>query len=159
MSVETLAEEVVGRCLAHGATLAVAESCTGGLLGAALTSVAGGSSVFVGGAIAYANAEKVRALGVDAGLLAAHGAVSREVAEAMASGCRERLGTTMALSVTGIAGPGGGTPDKPVGTVWVALASPDGVTSRRLTLTGFDREGVRRGAVEAALGMLFDALL
>ncbi|MFM2153186.1 MAG: hypothetical protein RL199_1621 [Pseudomonadota bacterium] len=158
MSVEALAEQLARSCIARGATLAVAESCTGGLLGAAVTGVSGASSFFVGGVIAYANEEKVRALGVDAGLIASHGAVSREVAEAMASGCRDRLGTTFALSVTGIAGPGGGTPDKPVGTVWMALSSPAGVTARRLSLTGHDREGVRRGSVAAALGLLLDAL-
>ena len=158
MSTSALAQEVVRRCIERGATIAFAESCTGGLLGAAVTSVASASAIFVGGVVAYANAEKVRALGVDAGLLAAHGAVSREVAEAMASGCRERIGVTYALSVTGIAGPGGGTPDKPVGTVWISLASPSGVTARRLSLTGLDRDGVRAGAVDAAMGMLLDAL-
>ena len=158
MSTSALAQEVVRRCIERGATLAVAESCTGGLLGAALTGVTGASAFFTGGVVAYANAEKVRALGVDEGLLAAHGAVSREVAEAMASGCRERLGVTYALSVTGIAGPGGGTPDKPVGTVWLGLASPSGVTARHLSLTGLNREGVRAGSVDAALGMLRDAL-
>ena len=158
MPIASLANEVARRCIAQGATLAVAESCTGGLLGAALTGVAGASAFFTGGVVAYANAEKVRALGVDAGLLAAHGAVSREVAEAMASGCRERLGVTYALSVTGIAGPGGGTPVKPVGTVWLGLATPAGVTARRLSLTGLNREGVREGSVDAAMGMLLDAL-
>jgi PncC family amidohydrolase len=154
----SLAAQVARRCIERGATLAVAESCTGGLLGAALTSASGASAFFVGGVIAYANAEKVRALGVEAGLISRHGAVSREVAEAMASGCRARLGVSHALSVTGIAGPGGGTADKPVGTVWIALASPTGVTARRLALTGLDRDDVRAASVQAALAMTMEAL-
>jgi PncC family amidohydrolase len=158
MSATALARDVARRCLERAATLSVAESCTGGLLASAVTDVSGASAFFIGGVVAYANAEKTRGLGVDAALIAAHGAVSREVAEAMASGCRERLGTTFALSVTGIAGPGGGTPDKPVGTVWIALASPAGEKARKLSLTGLDRDGVRRGTVEAALRMLLESL-
>ncbi|MEN9215102.1 MAG: CinA family nicotinamide mononucleotide deamidase-related protein, partial [Gloeomargarita sp. DG_1_6_bins_138] len=126
---DTLAQ-VVGRLLEHqGATLAVAESCTGGLLGAMITEVAGSSGYFCGGVVAYANAVKEHLLGVPAKLLAEWGAVSAPVAEAMAVGVRERLGTTWGLSITGIAGPAGGTLAKPVGLVYIGLAGADGSIS------------------------------
>lgn len=135
-----------------GGTAAVAESCTAGMLGAALTSVPGSSSVFWGGVIAYADDAKRRMLGVEGELLARHGAVSEPVALAMARGLRERSGVDWTVAVTGIAGPGGGTPEKPVGTVWVATAGPRG-DSMRLDLSG-DRAGVRRATVRRALERL-----
>lgn len=139
--------------VARGATLAVAESCTGGGLGAALTSVAGASAVFRGGVIAYADAVKTAQLGVPAATLAAHGAVSAETALAMAAGCRARFATDYALAVTGIAGPDGGTPDKPVGTVWIALDARGRRHARRYRFPA-DRRRNRQLAVNAALDAL-----
>ena len=107
-------------------TISVAESCTGGLLGAALTSVAGSSDVFQGGILTYTNQAKHEILGVSQSDLDEYGAVSEQVARAMAEGVREKLHSTWALSTTGIAGPGGGTPEKPVGMVFVGMAGPDG---------------------------------
>jgi nicotinamide-nucleotide amidase len=119
-------EEVVGDVLkAHGFTVAAAESCTGGLFSSRLTDVAGSSAYVRGGVVAYANAEKTSLLGVDGGLIAAHGAVSEPVAVAMAEGIRTRTGADVAVGITGIAGPGGGSKEKPVGTVAIAVIVPD----------------------------------
>jgi nicotinamide-nucleotide amidase len=126
---DSLASVVLARLRQRRQTLAVAESCTGGGLGAAITAVPGASEVFLGGVIAYANALKQALLDVPASLLAEAGAVSDPVAVAMAEGVRRRTGSSWALAVTGVAGPGGGTPDKPVGLVHIALAGPDGATS------------------------------
>lgn len=117
-----------------GSTLATAESCTGGLIAQRLTMIPGISAHYLGGAVAYANRTKEVMLGVPGELIAAHGAVSAEVAESMAAGARDRLGATLGLSVTGIAGPGGGTDEKPVGLVYLGLATPRKVSSRRLEL-------------------------
>ncbi len=138
-----------------GATLAVAESCTGGLIGAMLTGVAGSSDCFLGGWISYANAMKERELGVPAALLGAHGAVSSEVAGAMARGACQRAGATLALSVTGIAGPGGATADKPVGTVWIGIfdARTGAATARCFDFPG-PRDIVRDRAAKSALQLL-----
>lgn len=149
--------EVVGRALLRShATLAVAESCTGGLIGGALTEVPGISAAFLGGVIAYTNAVKVRELGVDPALLdgpGAVGAVSAEVAGAMASGVRARFGSDLGLAITGIAGPGGGTASQPVGLVHYALDVRGTVTHRRAVLPG-DRSLVREIAVKSALDLL-----
>lgn len=147
-------EAVVGRMLTErGETLSVAESCTGGLIGTRLTEVAGSSNYFIQGVVAYANESKVRMLGVPAGLIEKHGAVSAEVAEAMAEGMRQVAGTTHAVSVTGIAGPGGGSEEKPVGTVFIGYC--DGLQTRsiKLQLPG-DRYLVRWRASQAALDLL-----
>lgn len=151
---ETLPEVVLRLGLERGATLAVAESCTGGLLGAAVTEVPGSSAFFVGGVLSYANEEKTRALGVEPGQISEHGAVSEPVARAMAEGARARLGTTHALAITGVAGPGGGSEEKPVGTVWIALATPAGTQTRLLKSIRTDRSSVREASVSAALDLL-----
>ena len=132
----SLASVLLEQLRRHGQTLAVAESCTGGGLGAALAAVPGASDVFLGGVIAYANSVKQGVLGVPAELLAAHGAVSDPVARAMAEGARRATGADWALAITGVAGPGGGSAEKPVGLVHIAVAGPAGCSS----------EGVRFGA-------------
>jgi nicotinamide-nucleotide amidase len=137
----------------RGETLAVAESCTGGRLGAMLTAMPGASRTFVGGALVYANAEKTRQCGVPTSLLETHGAVSEPVAVALAEGIRGACGTSWGLAVTGVAGPGGGTAERPVGTVWVACAGPDGTTTRRLKAP-YDRERVMAFAAGNALDLL-----
>ncbi len=147
-------EQVIGDLLrARGWRLAVAESCTGGLLGGRITSVAGSSAWFDGGAIVYANAAKIAAVGVPSALLEAHGAVSEEVARALARGVAARFGVSCALAVTGIAGPDGGTPDKPVGTVHLAAVTPDGESHRKLELKG-NRAQIRERSVTFALDVL-----
>jgi nicotinamide-nucleotide amidase len=152
--------QVVGQlCVRAGWTIAVAESCTGGLLGGELTAIDGSSRYFVGGGITYANEEKTRALGVPPELIREHGAVSEPVVRAMAEGARDRLHTHAALAITGVAGPGGGTPEKPVGTVWIALAEPRGTIAELKRFTRTDRESVRSAAVSAALDLLRCVLL
>jgi len=147
-------EEVVGLKLTVGGyTLSVAESCTGGLLAQRLTDVPGSSKYFVEGVVAYANDAKTRTLGVESMLLMEHGAVSAPVAEAMAEGIRKRAGTDYGLSITGIAGPDGGTDEKPVGTVFIALADDVRTEHRKLHLPG-DRQLIRWRASQAALDLL-----
>lgn len=148
------AQAVGARLFEKGMTVAVAESCTGGLVGAALTDVAGSSAYFLGGSISYANQEKTRALGVDPALITQHGAVSREVAEAMAEGIRSRTGASIAVSITGVAGPGGGTIEKPVGTVWIAVCDARGVSAELKSFGGKSRREVRHASVLAALDLL-----
>ncbi len=130
--------------------VAVAESCTGGWVAKALTDLAGSSAWFERGVVVYSNAAKSDLLGVPPDLIVRHGAVSREVAEAMAVGLRERAPVEVTAALTGVAGPGGGTPDKPVGTVWIAWADGDGVEAERF-LFGGDRDAVRHASVAAAL--------
>jgi nicotinamide-nucleotide amidase len=149
----TVQELVLDLCRERGLTLATAESCTGGLVAARLTSVPGSSAVFKGGVVAYSNDVKERELGVPAAVLAAHGAVSAEAAAAMAEGARERLGVDVSVSVTGVAGPDGGTPEKPVGLVFLHAAGPDGVESLRFEFPG-EREVVRTRATVAALHLV-----
>jgi nicotinamide-nucleotide amidase len=147
-------EEVVGRRLAiTGFTLAVAESCTGGLIAQRLTSVPGSSTYFTEGLVTYSNESKTRLLGVDKKLIKEHGAVSKEVARDMARGVRHRAKTDFGIAVTGIAGPDGGTEEKPVGLVYIALADGAHTEHKRLKLPG-DRELVRWRASQAALDML-----
>ncbi len=142
---------IVGHALtARGWTVATAESCTGGLLGARLTRRSGSSAYVRGTIVAYSNAAKTALLGVHEATIEAHGAVSAEVAEALAEGSRAALGADVGLGVTGIAGPGGGTPDKPVGTVHIAVISPQGRRTRALLLPG-DRDQVRHRAVVTAI--------
>ena len=155
---ETLAGIVVGLLRETGWTIGVAESCTGGLLGGRLTDVAGSSDVFLGGIIAYDNTVKVRELDVPEEMLRQHGAVSEPVAAAMAEGVRRRLSVNIGVGITGIAGPGGGTPDKPVGTVCLAVAGPADTWPRRTIFPG-SRPEVRARAVQAALFMVRQRLL
>jgi len=147
-------EEVVGLKLSVGGyTVSVAESCTGGLIAQRLTDVPGSSKYFIEGVVAYANDAKTRDLDVEPILLLEHGAVSAPVAEAMAVGIRKRAGTDFGLSVTGIAGPGGGTEEKPVGLVYIALADEVKTEHRKLQLPG-DRNLIRWRASQAALDLL-----
>lgn len=142
------------KCFAQkGLTLSTAESCTGGLIAAAITGVPGASSVFTHGFVTYANTAKTQMLGVPEQLLITHGAVSEPVARAMAQGAQARAATDYALSTTGIAGPDGGTTEKPVGTVWFGLAGPTGTTTYHKLFQG-DRESVRLQAVSFALALL-----
>ena len=155
---DTTLEQSLGEALvARGWSIAVAESCTGGLIAAGIASVAGASRYFRGGVVAYEDDAKIALLDVDRGLIVAHGAVSGEVAAAMAAGARKRLGATIALAATGIAGPGGATPAKPVGLVYIALADATGRTKvRELKLPG-DRGVVQRRATAAALALAWRA--
>ena len=150
---DDLAALMVRECLSRGATIAVAESCTGGLLGGRITAVPGSSRVFEGGVIAYSNEVTSRELGVPAADIAAHGAVSETVARAMASGVRRRFGTTIGIGITGIAGPDGGTEEKPVGTVWVAVDMDGDVHATRSVLPG-DRNEIRHRGTQLALDRL-----
>jgi PncC family amidohydrolase len=147
-------EEVVGQLLTEqGLTIAVAESCTGGLIAHRLTNVPGSSAYFVGGMVAYSNQVKERVLGVSGETLAAYGAVSEECAQEMAGGARRLFGTDVAISSTGIAGPTGGTPQKPVGLVYVALAAQDFERCERHLWRG-DRLENKQQTSEAALELL-----
>jgi nicotinamide-nucleotide amidase len=152
-------ESVVGTLLARGAqTLAVAESCTGGLLGSRITDVPGSSAYFLGGAICYTGQAKTAMAGVDPRLIAQHGEVSEEVARALASGIRERFGATWGAAITGIAGPTGGTPEKPVGTVHIAVAGPDLVKHRKLLWQG-PRPVIKWYSTQQTLDLLRRCLL
>jgi nicotinamide-nucleotide amidase len=151
-------ELVLSLAAARGLRLATAESCTGGMVAARLTGVPGSSASFVGGVVAYADEVKRSELGVPEELLAEHGAVSAEAAAAMADGARRRLGADVAVAVTGIAGPGGGTPEKPVGRVHVHAVAPEGSMTRMLDLPG-EREQIRVRATITALHLLRALLL
>lgn len=148
-----LAAVVLDLLRGRGMKIAVAESCTGGMLGARITAIAGSSDTMLGGVIAYANAVKQAQLGVRAETLAAHGAVSEETAREMAAGVRERLGAEVGVSITGIAGPGGGTPEKPVGTVCIAVSAGASARAVRVQMLG-DRDEIRRRSAQAALNLV-----
>src|SRR5450830_569606 len=153
-------EGVAGDLLrVKGQTLALAESCTGGQLAGRITDIPGSSDYFLGAAVTYANAAKADLVGVSAATLERHGAVSEETAREMALGARKRFGATIGLSTTGIAGPGGGTPEKPVGTVHVALDAADGTRLHRRLLLPGERSLIRRWTTSTALGMLRKHLL
>lgn len=152
-------ESVVGRMLMEaGLSIAVAESCTAGMLGSYLTRLPGSSSYFRGGVLCYSNAVKISWCGVPAALIEAHGAVSPEVAVALAAGIRQKFGTSLGLAITGIAGPGGGSQDKPVGLVYVGVAGPGRTAHLRRSLPG-DRETVRERSTYFALSSLRRFLL
>ena len=149
----SVAEKLVALLKAQGLTCATAESCTGGGVGSAITAVPGSSSVFAGGVISYSNDVKREVLGVSDHTLQTVGAVSSETAAQMAEGVRRLLKTDLAVSLTGIAGPDGGSEEKPVGLVWFGLATKDGVRTEKAIFRG-DRAQVRAQAVTHALGML-----
>jgi nicotinamide-nucleotide amidase len=151
-----LAERLQGICLGRGLTVALAESCTGGLVASTITEVAGSSGYFLGGVVSYSNEAKAQLLEVSRAALDAHGAVSAQVAKAMAVGAQARFDATLAASVTGVAGPDGGSPEKPVGLTYVGLAHGSAVEVRRFTFGG-DRAENRELAVRAALEWLIEA--
>src|SRR5262245_7043487 len=156
---DTSLEEIVGQLLlAKQQTLALAESCTGGYISHRITRVSGSSAYYYGGAITYSNDAKMRFLGVKPATLESYGAVSRETALEMSEGIRERTGASIGLSVTGIAGPLGGSPEKPVGTVWISIACAAGHKAKRYKFHG-DRERIIIGTSQAALHWLRTTLL
>jgi len=152
--IERLAREVIETAAARGLMVATAESCTGGLVSGALTAVAGSSAVVERGFVTYSNAAKSEQLGVPAELIDAHGAVSEPVARAMAEGALARSAAQVAVSVTGVAGPGGGRADKPVGLVHFAAAGPNGVVHAERRFGDIGREAVRLESVRVALGLI-----
>lgn len=155
---ERIEARVGARLLARGWTIGAAESCTGGLVLHRLTNVPGSSAYVIGGVVAYANAVKESLLGVQVATMIAHGAVSAEVAAEMADGLRSRLGVDVAVSITGIAGPGGATPTKPVGLVYIGLVAPNGTqTTRRYVFPG-DREAIKAASTDAALNLILEHL-
>ena len=148
---------LLARLEARGMTLATAESCTGGLIAKRLTDVPGASAVYLGGVVSYANEVKAALLHVDRAALERFGAVSAEVAAQMARGVRQVTGASVAVSTTGIAGPGGGTPTKPVGTVWVGISTQAGEETHLLQLDPTaDRATIRKAAATRALSLLLD---
>ena len=155
---KTCEEQLIATLAAKGLTLSTAESCTGGGIGARITAVSGASKVYLGGVISYANEIKTALLGVREETLLTVGAVSAEVAEQMARGARERLCTDYALSVTGLAGPGGATPQKPSGLVYLGLARPDGTVSTRRCFFSGARDEIRTQSATAALEWLLEEL-
>jgi PncC family amidohydrolase len=152
-----LVERLQAICLERGVTVAAAESCTGGLISKAMTDVAGSSGYFRGAIVAYANGAKVLLLGVPEKQLAAHGAVSAQVARSMALGVRARMAVDLSVAVTGVSGPGGGSPAKPVGLTYIAVADAAGVEVRRFEWAG-DRAANREAAAFAALELLLERL-
>ena len=148
-----LADVVLDLLRSRGLKIAVAESCTGGMLGARITAIAGSSDAMLGGVIAYADVVKTSHLGVRPETIQAHGAVSEETAREMAAGVRERFGAEVGVSITGIAGPGGGTPEKPVGTVCMAVSAGAAARSVRVQMLG-DRDEIRRRSAQAALNLV-----
>ncbi len=150
---DTLVTAVARKLKRKNATLAVAESCTGGAVSTAITSLAGASEYFLGSVVSYSNDVKTGVLGVAAEDIETHGAVSRQVAEQMASGVRKLLGSDYSIATTGIAGPGGGTPEKPVGTVWIAVATPEGVHSQKYSFGRLRTQNIDR-TWATALNML-----
>ncbi|HRT04206.1 MAG TPA: CinA family protein [Kiritimatiellia bacterium] len=154
---ERMLDQLAAALLARKQTLATAESCTGGLVGAALTGLPGSSAWYLGGVVAYANELKIRLLGVPAETLAAHGAVSLETARAMAAGARAATGADFAVAITGIAGPSGGTPEKPVGLVFIGVAAPHGTATFKHHFSG-SRAEIRQAATETALRHLLEAV-
>jgi len=153
----TIEQRLGQRLSAADSTVAVAESCTGGLIAHRVTNVAGSSVYFLGGVVAYADTAKTAMLDVPAATIEADGAVSETVARAMAEGARARFGAAYGIGTTGIAGPGGGTPEKPVGLVYIAVSGPSGATVHRMTFEG-SRDQIKTLTAEAALHFLEEIL-
>ena len=153
-------EATIAQLTSYRATLATAESCTGGMVAQMITAIAGVSPYYLGGTVSYANLAKIELLGVPMSLIEAHGAVSPDVAAAMAEGVRKRLGADLGLATTGVAGPTGGTPEKPVGLVYLGLATSKGTQTRRLDI-GSDqpRDIIQRRSSKAALNWVRLTLL
>ena len=156
--IEALARQVIEAAAARGLMVATAESCTGGLVAGALTAIAGSSAVVERGFVTYSNAAKTELLGVPADLIEAHGAVSEPVARAMAGGAADRSAAQVSVSVTGIAGPGGGSPDKPVGLVHFAAVGPAGALHVEHRFGDLGREAIRLESVRVALRLLLDRI-
>ena len=156
--IQTLARQVIETAVARGLTIATTESCTGGLVAGALTAIAGSSAVFERGFVTYSNAAKTELLGVPAGLIEAHGAVSELVARAMADGAVARSPAGVSVSVTGVAGPGGGSADKPVGLVHFGAVGPAGAIHVAHRFGDIGREEVRLASIRVALGLLLDRI-
>jgi len=152
------AKEIITTLASRKMTMATAESCTAGLLSGAITDIPGASAVFYGGFITYSNAAKSRMIGVPARMIEDHGAVSAQVARAMADGARNTARTDIAVSVTGIAGPDGGSQRKPVGLVYFAVATKDGTDVLEKRFGDIGREAIRKASVEAALEMVLETL-
>lgn len=156
--IDILASQIISAAMDRGVMIATAESCTGGLVSAAMTAIPGSSAVLDRGFVTYSNAAKTEMLDVSASLIAIHGAVSEAVAEAMARGAVSRSAAQLSISVTGIAGPGGGSDDKPVGLVHFAACGPAGTVHARHRFGDIGREGIRLASVRTALAMLLDQL-
>ena len=156
MSEDAIVERLLDVLRTKGWTIAVAESCTGGELSARLSAAAGSSDVFMGGVIPYADSAKRSLLGVASELISEHGAVSAAVAQAMARGARERLGSDVGIGITGIAGPSGARPDKPVGLVFIAISGPSGDDEPRREVWQGSRESNRAHSVECAIESLLE---
>ena len=156
--IQTLARKVIEAAAARGLMIATAESCTGGLVASVLTAIAGSSAVFERGFVTYSNAAKTELLGVPAGLIEANGAVSEPVARAMAEGAITRSRSEVSVSITGVAGPGGGTADKPVGLVHFGAVGPGGAIHAEHRFGDIGREEVRLASVRVALGLLLDRI-
>jgi nicotinamide-nucleotide amidase len=154
---EKLVKQIFEILKEKGATLGTAESCTGGLLASDITSVSGSSEFFVGSIVSYANSVKEKFFGVTKEDLKNHGAVSQVVAEKMGVEVRHQLNCTYGIGITGIAGPGGGSKEKPVGTVWLAVCGPDFVYTERKLFSG-DRQQIRKSAAECALKLLLEKI-
>jgi len=153
-----LSRDLSAKASKRGVEIATAESCTGGLIGAAITSSPGSSKIFRGSIVAYHNDVKINQLGVEPEAILAYGAVSEIVAEQMARGCRTKLNVDIAISVTGIAGPSGGSEDKPVGTIWFGIATKNSIQTKQYDFPNLSRNKVRDAACLAAMELFLAAL-
>lgn len=156
--IPALAEQVISALIVRGLTIATAESCTGGLIAGALTSIAGSSAAVYGGFVTYADEAKEKVIGVRPETLRVVGAVSEQTVREMADGARRATGVDYTIAVTGIAGPGGGTPQKPVGLVWFGVAGPDGTHAEKRLFGEIGRNAVRARTVETSLDLVLAAL-